>query len=929
MSDLFERKLKKQKTDVKKNTITKPHNDKCSYDTFKINKNGLNVFLVQDSDTDYACVSMLVDIGHMHDPISGMAHFLEHMLFNGTKKFPDENHFMTYITKNGGYSNAFTAHNHTCYYYTIQPNMLLDSLELFSSFFEEPLLKEDSINREKEAVNAEHSKNIFNDTWRLNEIVRKACLESHPIKKFGTGSNKTLNIPNIHDHVRTFFENHYSSDLMTLVIIAKDDIETAKKQIIRAFENIPLRITPDSRKKYGGKILDCPKTLKVVPIETVEKIVMYWDIPSFHIAPLTSPIHFISHLLGHEGKGTIHYFLTQLGYIQKISVGPFQYVTDRCLFQIDITLSPEGANHRNYIIYVVMKYIELIKLKINSDHLKNLYNEILTLNAFKFKYMTKCSAEQRALEFCKIINEQIFDLHDILMLPYASENYEPNVKNNIGIVLNEMTLDKLVVILISHTFSHECTLEDSDYGTKYNIYSEYPTLDTSIDVSSLSLPVLNPFVSIGEIMVPTTHNHPINISSDDVTSFWLQTKEFCVPDAIIRAKIGVPLSNIDKIMHTKSQLYFNSLRMAINHEKYLCDMAGYEIDVSLDMGKLRITICGNYDKIVDVCKFVVGFLLNKELITERSFDTTKLMIKEKDSNAIYKPPYSRLSVFFSKKMCSNFYSNADRLSVIDDITIDDVKQVIENVLDNSSLTIFVSGNVTHAVALKITNIFKNFVPKKVYNANIELSDIYNTPYGSNEIVHYKIENKHELDCAMGYYVLFDKLKLGTTKNWNKIVCLSNIIDSIIGTDYFDKLRTKEKFGYVVNGSIQSFGNKKCVSRYYVFIAQSPHKSTQEMVDRTNKFLIETREKIIKLSQDDIDKITKSFISILESPYNNLLEMSKYVFDLEIESEYYKFDMKKVLIETYKKILVDDVIIFYDKYFINKKTIAIVIEGNKK
>lgn len=929
MMDTFESKSYEQKFSTDKRTITKPHNDKCNYHTFCIEKNKLNVFLVEDSDTDYACVTMLVKIGHMYDPISGMAHFLEHMLFNGTKKFPDENQFMSYITANGGYSNAFTSHDHTCYYYTIQPNVLLDSLEMFSSFFEEPLLKADSVDREKEAVDAEHSKNKFNDLWRLNEIVRKACVDYHPIKNFGTGSNKTLGISNIHEHVKTFFETHYSSDLMTLVIVSKDPIEMVKNKVMSIFDNIPLRVTEQNRKIYSGKILDYPKIIKVVPIESVEKITMYWDIPSFNTTPLASPISFISHLLGHEGKGTIHYFLTQMGYISRLLAGPFQQIADRCIFQLDITLTSTGSNHRNKIIYVVMQYINLIKSQINSEHLKLLYNEILTFNAFKFKYMTKCSSEQRAIEYCKLINDYVFDLHDLLMLPYANENYEPNVKHNMSTVLNDMTLEKLVVTFVSNKFKDECTLEDPDYGTKYNIYNEFPKYSELFDISLLTLPQLNPFVSVGETIVRQTYKKPIKINVDNAESYWLATKEFCVPDAMVKVKINLPLSNINKQIHTKLQLYINSLLIAINHEKYLCDMAGYRVDVYLEMGKLYITVNGNYDKMINVCEFIVGSILNSDLITETSFNNAKFMMKEKDINSIYKPPYSRLSIFFCKKMCSKFYNNIDRLSVIDDITIDDVKKTMGEILSVNSLFMIVSGNIMKEAALDITNIFKKLISNTPYKSDIPTGGLFNTPIKSDEIIYYNVENDHETDCAIGYYVFFDKLRLGTTKDWNKIVCLSNIIDNLLGVEYFDRLRTKEKYGYIVNGTIQSFGDKKCLSRYYVFTAQSPHKSAKQMIERTNDFLIEIREKLIKLSQDDINRIIQSFVSVLEAPYNNLTELTQYVFDLEIESEYYKFDSKKIFIDTYKKVLVDDVIKFYDKYFINKKMIAIGINGNSK
>ena len=58
-------------------------------------ENGLKVILVSDPTTDKAAAAMDVNVGHMSDPweLPGLAHFLEHMLFLGTDKYPDENSY--------------------------------------------------------------------------------------------------------------------------------------------------------------------------------------------------------------------------------------------------------------------------------------------------------------------------------------------------------------------------------------------------------------------------------------------------------------------------------------------------------------------------------------------------------------------------------------------------------------------------------------------------------------------------------------------------------------------------------------------------------------------------------------------------------------------------------------------------------------------
>ena len=74
---------------------------------------------------------MVLYIGSIQDPpgLPGLAHFLEHMLFLGTEKYKDENAYNKFLSENGGSSNAFTAKDHTCYYFDVAPKALEGALD--------------------------------------------------------------------------------------------------------------------------------------------------------------------------------------------------------------------------------------------------------------------------------------------------------------------------------------------------------------------------------------------------------------------------------------------------------------------------------------------------------------------------------------------------------------------------------------------------------------------------------------------------------------------------------------------------------------------------------------------------------------------------------------------------------------------------------
>ena len=78
--------------------VVKSEGDKRDYKGLVLD-NGMKIILVSDPSTDKAAAALDVNIGHMSDPISGLAHFCEHMLFLGTKKYPDENEYNKYLSQ--------------------------------------------------------------------------------------------------------------------------------------------------------------------------------------------------------------------------------------------------------------------------------------------------------------------------------------------------------------------------------------------------------------------------------------------------------------------------------------------------------------------------------------------------------------------------------------------------------------------------------------------------------------------------------------------------------------------------------------------------------------------------------------------------------------------------------------------------------------
>lgn len=82
--------------------------------------------------------------------------------------------------ENGGSSNASTYADNTKYYFDIVPSQLEGALDRFAQFFIAPLFTESATDREINAVDSEHDKNIAVDVWRIRQVSKSLADHNHP-----------------------------------------------------------------------------------------------------------------------------------------------------------------------------------------------------------------------------------------------------------------------------------------------------------------------------------------------------------------------------------------------------------------------------------------------------------------------------------------------------------------------------------------------------------------------------------------------------------------------------------------------------------------------------------------------------------------------------------------------------------------------------
>jgi len=301
-------------------------NDNRAYRALTLN-NGLKVLLVQDKETTKAAASMAVNAGHFDDPVDrqGLAHFLEHMLFLGTDLYPDSGSFNNYVSQAGGNTNAWTATEHTCYFFDINNQEFEQALTQFSRFFIAPLLNPAETEKERNAIDAEFKLKIKDDSRRIYQAHKETVNPAHPFAKFSVGNCQTLANREtcISDELRTFFNANYQAQWMTLVICANEELDTLQSFAETHFKAIKgnKHLLKPTINEPLYRPQDLNKILHIEPHKHMQKLIVSFAMPNIDDFYRYKTVSFIAHLLGYEGAGSLYSILKEQGWINDLSAG--------------------------------------------------------------------------------------------------------------------------------------------------------------------------------------------------------------------------------------------------------------------------------------------------------------------------------------------------------------------------------------------------------------------------------------------------------------------------------------------------------------------------------------------------------------------------------------------------------------------------------
>ena len=282
--------------------------------------NGMRVLLVSDPKFNKSGASLVVNTGQIDDPreTEGLAHFLEHMLFLGTEKYPEVTEYSNFIKSNGGYNNAYTTTDHTNYQFEVRHAAFEGALDRFSQFFIAPKFNPDFVGREVNAVHNEAMRHVQNDFRRQLGVARELYDPASGESKFSTGNKDTL-ANATPAAVRAFYEAHYSADHMALALAGRASLDELEKLARADFSAVPKRAIPAVTRE--ATFLQRKSVLRmafVEPVKEVRQLALEFAIPPTRPDFASKPDPLLEGLISYPGPGGLVDMLKKEGLVNKL-----------------------------------------------------------------------------------------------------------------------------------------------------------------------------------------------------------------------------------------------------------------------------------------------------------------------------------------------------------------------------------------------------------------------------------------------------------------------------------------------------------------------------------------------------------------------------------------------------------------------------------
>ncbi|KAL8293043.1 hypothetical protein RQP46_000737 [Phenoliferia psychrophenolica] len=871
--------------------------------------NGMEALLISDPTTDKASAAMDVKAGHLNDPedIPGLAHFCEHLMFMGTEKYPIESEYSDFLTKNAGSSNAFTGTDQTNYYFDCHPSALDGALDRFAQFFIAPLFDPSCTEREANAVNSENSKNLQSDMWRMFQLDKSTSSRAHSYWRFGTGNKETLwdepirRGEDVRARLIEWQEKHYSANLMKLVVLGKDSLDDLTKTVVEKFS--PAQNRQLSPPNFPGSPLGEEQLKTTIVMKTVKDqrvLDISFPFPDGSEYYASKPGGLLSHLIGHEGPGSIMSYLKGKGWANGISAGSGNGATGFEFFKVHVDLTKDGLENHEEVEKVIYSYIELLKA---TPPQRWVFDEVNVLAELAFRFKEKSPPTSTSMQLSMQMSRP-YPRSKLLSAPYKTPTWDAELVTS---SLALLAAPNSRILVASQEPIAVPNAKEEWYGTEYAILPTSENGQSPVEYPELALPKPNSFIPTNleiqnkqEVAEPA--KRPLSLRNTPISRVWYKKDDrWWVPRAGAFFLMKSPLVDDSPLSSVQSRFMTELIRDSLNEYAYDAELAGLSFGFDIQANGICLTVDGYNDKLAVLTEVVFKKIRSLKVDPQR-FGMIKDQLARAYANNLLESPASHAAFAITHLTQDILWTYPERLATVDSITVEGMQTYITAVLERLHIEVFVHGNLLKDEAINLAKIAETNLAPKPLTADELLSHVaLAVPEGQHRFVK-AVPNPEDVNSSVEQFTYIGDLADDLLR------VKQSVFANLIQERLFDDLRTKQQLGYIVQS-----GSRRSIGFQGMRVIVQSERDAAYIETRINTFWNDLKEVIHAMTEEEFEQHKQSVINQLLEDHKNMWQESSHLW-INIQSGYFAFtrdETDAALLKTLKKADIEE---YFLKYF---------------
>lgn len=892
--------------------------------------NGLKVLLIADPQSDKAAASLNVNVGSVHNPLDrqGLAHFLEHMLFLGTDRYPEAGAYQAFVSEHGGQHNAYTSTDDTNYFFDIDADYLDAALDRFSRFFVAPLFDAKYVARERNAVDAEFRLKLNDDSRREWEVLTEQMNPENPLSWFSVGDLETLaDSPEqpLRARLIDFYNRHYTAELMTLVVLGRENLDQLERLVRGRFGEVPGGRGDVAVAKAAVPLVTqrLPRQVFIQPIKEKRELTVMFPVDPLAAHWRSRPDIYWGHLVGDETAGSLLARLKAQGLAEGLSAGLALDSDWGSAFAVSIALTPGGIAKTDQILLDLFAWLNLMR---EQGLERWRFEELAAIQHTRFRFVEKYEPAAYVSRLSKALRR--YPPAEVLRGAYLLDQYDVEVLRQFG---QQLAANNALVTLIAP----EITAVERT-SARYRAPYRAAAVDEAIvetwreaHNATLSLPPVNPYLArayplggkgggdVAPVKIPFTKpavlrpdvaGHPAGqeaatdqsgATTEDAVgalAVWhYADQRLGTPLGMFAAKLVTPALNSCRRV-ARAELYLALVKDYLAASTYQAALAGLDYSLRLSNAGVHLGINGYVDRQSALLDRVLDAMVNADW-QPAVFQRLRARLIRDWRNQRKQWPVRQLFAELTPLLKAECHA-ATLADALETVQLSDMS-AFQRTMFAVGHGLFYAGGALSADASKA-------MAEAVVNA-LNLGE-----HGDAEVYDTVVQlangaHRHSVavDQPGHSVVLYVQGAKDSLRERARVALLQMIMEA----PFYSQLRTEKQLGYVVGSGIRPLHRVPGI----VFYVQSPHANPARLQTEIGMFLRGFADTLPNMRADDYGRLRQTLMNnIGETPKNLGEQVGRHLESLYLG--YDAFDFRAKLLAEIAQIELAELVAVWPRLF---------------